>query len=166
VDNIRFYKIALALIALAVLQATCFSGFLIMGGIKPDLLLTATVFFGLYGREGAGIKAGILSGFLSGAFSGVFMPLEVFLYAFVGFLAGYNSNRFYRDAVFVQMFLSFLAVIIAYGLFYAIAGRLGGKYHFERAVSSIIVPAAFFSSLTAPFVFFALKRTVKRGYGR
>jgi len=149
----------LMIIIIAFLHATVLNG-PTKHGLKPDLLLTAVIFFGLFGKQRIGLEAGILAGIMQGVFSLNEVWVSALAYGMVGYVAGRNHNRFYRESIFVQSILTFAGVIVTYIMAYFCYKYLTESAAYQ-AIMPILLPCALYTAIIAPLVFFILKKTVK-----
>ena len=135
-----------------------------IAGVKPDLLFIAIVYFAYSFGSFYGEVTGFISGLLHDAVSNSPLGLLTFPKMLLGFAVGMFGRAVLKEnlaTIFILLFLS----SIAKG---TITLFLGYIFH-EVSVSSIasvIFPESFYNAILAPFVFFFLRKTVKKGYDR
>ena len=122
-------------------------------GVRPELLLICTVFFGLHFGIARGMEIGFLSGILKDIFTVSAFGINTFSFLFIGFLSGLLKDKLIKGNFIAQFFLSLLAVYIASiaHLIY-LSGSIGA--HFWKAV----LYKGLYTGFLAPFIFFALTR--------
>ena len=79
-------------------------------GVKPELLLAATVFFGFHSGRLRGAEAGAISGAIKDIFSTSGFGLNFFTFIFIGFISGALRKRLSKESFIVEFLLVNLAV--------------------------------------------------------
>lgn len=122
-------------------------------GVRPDLLLIATVFFGFHFGVMRGLEIGLASGILKGIFSINDFGLSAFSFLFIGCLAGYFSEKLTRDNFLIQSLLTLLCtfVVSSIHLLY-LSVDIGGQLWTAALYKGL------YTGLLAPFIFFVLTR--------
>lgn len=122
-----------------ILQNTIFST-LSFNGVKPNLLLIVTVFFGFAAGVNNGMLTGFVCGLLCDIFFGAYIGVYSFLFVLLGGYSGVMAKFFYQD----DIIFPYLTVAISDGLFglvcYVLMFLLRGRFSFSTYVSSVILP--------------------------
>ena len=150
----------LVILALAFIQIN-FPGRLQPVGVKPDLLLIATVFFAL--RRGAlfGFAAGAFAGFLADCFSRSLLGLNVFLLGSAGLFVGKTGGRFKCDNYLTQMLVTFIVCLVT-STVHLLATKIAvSGPPFLPVLGRILLPGCLYSAVLAPPLFFVLSRLSK-----
>ena len=79
-------------------------------GVKPELLLAVTVFFGFHSGKLRGAEAGAISGIIKDIFGTSGFGLNFFTFAFIGFISGALRKRLSKESFIVDFLLVNLAV--------------------------------------------------------
>ena len=90
-------------------ELTVFSKLGILG-VKPDLLLIATLFFGFQFGIRGGIEVGIICGTSKDLLSVTTFGVNAFSFLFVGFLSGLLKDKVFKDNLIIQFMVSTAAV--------------------------------------------------------
>jgi len=106
VNRISLYGI---LFLLLFCELTIFSKLRILG-VKPDLLLIATLFFGFQFGISGGIEVGLISGISKDLLSVTAFGVNGFSFLFVGFLSGLLKDKVVKENVVTQFIVSIVAV--------------------------------------------------------
>ncbi len=85
-------------------------------GVRPEILLIATVFFGFHFGIARGIEIGVLSGILKDVFSITTFGVNVFSFLLIGFLAGYLKDKLFKENFVTQALFSCFSVYIVWGI--------------------------------------------------
>lgn len=124
---------------LFILQSTVFSA-LSLNGVKPNLLLIITVFFGYAVSINNGMLTGFFCGLLCDIFFGPYVGIYSFLFMLLGGFSGVLAKVFYQDDVVFP----YLTVGIADALFgfayYVLMFLLRGRFSLDSYLHSIIIP--------------------------
>lgn len=122
-------------------------------GVRPELLLSAVVFFSLSGRRRVGLWAGIFAGLLSETFRTGKLGAGWLSFALIGLLMSQLSYKVYRESFITQCSLVFLAVLI-FGIseYFSNASLIEG-ISFSGWITSYVIGPAIYSMLIAPLVF-------------
>ncbi len=127
-----------------ILQNTVLAA-LSFNGVKPNLLLIITVFFGFAVSTNNGMLTGFLCGFLCDIFFGNYLGIYSFLFMLLGALGGLMARIFYQDDVIFP----YLTIVIADGLFgivyYIFMFLLRGRFAFIDYVQSLILPEVLYT---------------------
>ncbi|MDR0977637.1 MAG: rod shape-determining protein MreD [Endomicrobium sp.] len=137
----------------------CFSSYISICGIFPNLILILVVYTGLsYGIISAEI-AGFLFGLVWDAFSADVFGVRTIIFTCVGYLSGLVYKKFDKDSFFTQIILILLAnIIYCFGFIFIYCVFCTG----EGAVSCFISVQTILNMLAtvlfAPVIFFILGR--------
>jgi len=127
--------IALVVLIALFLQITILD-LISIAGIRPNLLLIATVFYAIQRGSRTGLKTGVFAGILADIFSAGPMGLNTVALGICGYLCGYFARMVYKDSVFTQVVMCAIA-----GLVYSFI-QLAGLAVLLKPVS---LPAMFFT---------------------
>ena len=135
----RIVRQSVLIMLVFILQNTVFSA-LSFNGVKPNLLLVITVFFGF----AAGINNGMLTGFFCGLmcdiFYGAYLGVYSFLFMLLGAFSGLMAKVFYAD----DIIFPFLTVAVSDGLFgfvcYVFMFLLRGRFSLRAYALAVIFP--------------------------
>lgn len=136
---------------LFILQNTIFST-LSLNGVKPNLLLIITVFFGFAVSTNNGMLTGFFCGLLSDIFFGSYIGIYSFLFMLLGGFAGVLAKVFYQD----DIIFPFVTIALADGLFgfvyYVLMFLLRGRFDFISYMNSIILPELLYTLIISFFL--------------
>ncbi len=122
-----------------ILQNTVFDA-LSFNGVKPNLLLIVTVFFGFAVSINNGMLTGFFSGLLCDIFFGSYLGVYSLLFLLFGGFGGVMARFFYQD----DIVFPYLTVALSDGLFgvicYIFMFLLRGRFSFGVYVSQVILP--------------------------
>ena len=107
----RYVLYFLSLIINLVLQSTVFEH-ITLAGIKPNLILVATVSVACLRNENEGAAYGFFAGLLQDSFFSVYIGSYVFLYTFTGYCCGLLLKSFYRENFILPMGIAAAATFI------------------------------------------------------
>ena len=140
--------IAALLIAALVLQSTLFRAIAI-GGIGPNLLVTAVVSLSLLMGSGKGILIGLAAGLLEDVLFGPAVGFYALAYSVTGYLSGKLERLIFPDdlklPVFAVVLGDFLQALFAYGFFFLIRGR----FFFKEFLTGTVFPEMLYTAITA-----------------
>ena len=113
-----------------ILQNTVFATFS-LNGVKPNLLLIITVFFGYAASMNNGMLTGFFCGLLCDIFFNSFIGIYSFLFMLLGAFGGMMAKIFYQDDVIFP----YLTIAVTDGLFgftyYLVMFLLRGRFAFS-----------------------------------
>lgn len=136
---------------LFILQNTIFST-LSLNGVKPNLLLIVTVFFGFAVSINNGMLTGFFCGLLCDIFFGAYIGIYSFLFMLLGGLGGVLAKVFYQDDVIFP----YVTIAVTDGLFglvyYVLMFLLRGRFEFAGYLNSIIMPELLYTLIISLFL--------------
>lgn len=152
----------LALIVVVVLVQVTVFPHLRIAGVAPDLGLVVALAVGYHDGPEAGAIAGFVAGFGFDLFLETPLGLDALAYALVGYGVGIIQGGLLRSPRWLPSVLG-VAGGLAGGLILIGIGVLAGVENVKgtHGVQTIAI-AALYDGLLAPFVFFAVTRTVGR----
>jgi rod shape-determining protein MreD len=157
----RFVRIAAMLLLLLVLQVALFPHLRLLGAV-PDLglLLAVAIAF----RDGP--EAGLLVGFFAGLSYDLFLEtptgLSALSYALTAYAVGLLQSGVLRAPRFVAIYLGGLAGLVAGFGFVAIGVVVGAEVTFNYHTLGVLLAAALYDAVLAPFVFALVGRVLGR----
>ncbi len=135
-----------------ILQNTVFAT-LSLNGVKPNILLIITVFFGFAGSMNNGMITGFFSGLLCDIFFGSYIGVYSFLFMILGGFSGLMAKGFYQD----DMIFPYVTIILSDGLFglmcYVFMFLLRGRFVFADYLYGVIVPEILYTLLLSLLLF-------------
>lgn len=127
-----------------ILQNTIFTT-LSLNGVKPNLLLIITVFFGFATSMNNGMLTGFFCGLLCDIFFNSYIGVYSFLFMLLGAFGGVMARFFYQDDVVFP----YLTITLTDGLFgltyYIIMFLLRGRFVFADYLHSVILPEVLYT---------------------
>lgn len=143
-----------------ILQNTVFATFS-LNGVKPNLLLIITVFFGYAASMNNGMLTGFFCGLLCDIFFNSFIGIYSFLFMLLGAFGGMMAKFFYQDDVIFP----YLTIAITDGLFgftyYIVMFLLRGRFSFADYLESIILPEILYTLILSLFMLPLLRKCNK-----
>ena len=161
VERIILYA---ALAGLLFLELTVFNGLRVFG-VRPELLLIATLFFGLYFGPAGGIEAGIASGILKDVFTIGAFGINTFSFFLIGFLSGYFKGKLVKENFFARTLLSAMSVCLISGIHFLYLGKIL-KADMSAASWGAVLCKGLYTGIAAPAVFFILGKIFKSALHR
>lgn len=129
-----------------ILQNTVFAT-LSFNGVKPNLLLIITVFFGFAVSINNGMLTGFFCGLLCDIFFGSYIGVYSFLFMLLGGFSGVMAKIFYHD----DMIFPYLTIALSDGLFgfvyYVFMFLIRGRFVFADYFKSVIMPEVLYTLL-------------------
>ncbi len=113
-------------------------------GVRPEILLIATVFFGFHFGRARGIEIGALSGVLKDVFSITAFGVNVFSFLLIGFLSGYLKDKLFKENFVTQFLFSCFSVYIVWG--------------FAPVPIGAVLYKGLYTGILAPFLFLVLTK--------
>ncbi|MCQ9206495.1 MAG: rod shape-determining protein MreD [Omnitrophica bacterium] len=113
-DRIACYAV---IIILFFLEATVFNRFEVLG-VRPELLLIATIFFAFNFGPVGGLEVGFASGVLKDTFSTTAFGVNAFSFLLVGLLSGFLKNRLFKENFILQFLTVNAGVYLASGIYF------------------------------------------------
>jgi len=149
------YKIARVqiylILALALfLQGGMMNYFEVLGA-KPDLLLIAVIFFGLFLGPVAGLESGFAAGLAKDVFALDFFWVNAVLLGITGFLVGIINTQISKESKRVNFVFVILFTIFSMSLHYLLAVVLSRSVAlgFAEFFISSIIPTAIYTGLVS-----------------
>ena len=140
-----------------ILQNTVFATFS-LNGVKPNLLLIITVFFGYAASMNNGMLTGFFCGLLCDIFFNSFIGIYSFLFMLLGAFGGMMAKIFYQDDVVFP----YLTIAITDSLFgftyYIVMFLLRGRFSFTDYLESIILPEVLYTLILSLFMLPVLRK--------
>lgn len=150
----------LTILTLLVLQVT-FLPLIEVHGVKPDLILIATVFFSLQLGPWFGLWIGLASGLLKDLFSQGLVGGFAFSLGAVGLIVGYHGKLLYKESPFVQGVVTFLASALVNFCYYGLVNLYLTMPPLMASFRYIILPASIYTAIFALPVFFLLQKVFR-----
>ena len=142
-----------------ILQNTVFVT-LSFNGVRPNLLLIITVFFGFADSANNGMLTGFFGGLLCDIFFGSYIGVYSFLFMILGCLGGVMAKIFYQD----DIIFPYVTIALSDGLFglmcYVFMFLLRGRFVFSDYLYGVIIPELLYTILLS-FLLFPLLRRFK-----
>jgi len=158
------WTVIFAIIA-GILQSTLIAKFALFGVI-PDFALCIVV----YSAYVNGIMTGQVSGFLSGLLldflSAAPLGLNCLVRTLIGALAGFFKGAFFLDYFFMPILLCAIATILKALLLFILNLIMGSSVPAYSITASLFWIELAMNSLTAPLLFFLLRRFKYMTVGR
>ncbi len=158
----RSLTFLLLVLAALVVQSTALN-FMLIYGIKPDLVLVLVILNGfLRGtREGAflGFAGGILQDLVGGGYFGMHALTNMA----AGYLAGLGEGRLYRDNRVIAAGLTWICTLLAQLIFYLLLVLVRVHVPLFIALVHIIVPVSFYNALVVLVIYGFYYRSHRRG---
>jgi len=158
-----FLRILLIIVFL-ILQTTLLSPSRLYG-VRIDLILLLTIFFGLYRGEIQGGLTGFMGGILEDSVSGSLMGTGTLSKTVVGSLSDFLGTKLYQKNILVQLVASFVLILIHEILylslifFYKMASPLLSAAFKVTAITVLI------NTLLSPPFFWGMRRIFGRWQG-
>lgn len=153
----------LLLILGALILQTTILNFIVIRGVKPDLVLILVILNGfLRGtREGAflGFVGGVLQDLVSGGYFGVNALSKMF----AGYLAGLGEGRLYRDNRIIAAGLTGICTIGAQMLYYLLLTLVDVQINILTAFADIIIPVGLYNMLVVLLIYGLFHRSNQSG---
>jgi rod shape-determining protein MreD len=131
-----------------------------ISGVKPDLLLIAVIFFGLFLGRGAGLESGFAAGLFKDLFALDFFGINALVFALTGFLAGLAGARFSRESKKTQILLVVLLTAFSMALHFMIVSIFSKWIYldFSEYLAGSIIPTCIYTAIVSIPVFFKLMK--------
>jgi len=121
-------------------------------GVRPELLLIFTIFFGFHFGIARGLEIGLVCGLLKDTFGMANLGINIFSFLLVGLLAGFLKNKIFKENFITQFLLSAGAVCLVsvIHLFYIKAIL---HYGMEAEFWGITLRKGLYTALITPIFF-------------
>lgn len=147
-----WFSIVLSLAIISVLEAASYN-YVRFFGVGPELVLLGIIYFSLNSSKEAGVVCGFIGGIFKIAFSGMH-PLILMVYVSIGFVAGLFKEALYKQLPSAQIIISFVSVLSSSIIYNTLISSRGFPYY--KTLFFLSVPAAVYTSLLAPVLFWIL----------
>ena len=153
--------------AAILLQTTVFSSlnWLKLWGVKPDLILIIVVYAAFWKGSMRGAMVGFAGGIIEDILSGGLLGANALAKVVTGYVFGLSRKKFYTQSARVQIVAAFLATLLSQLAFFFLT-RMCGVGKTLNSLGSILLPAAVYNAILAPFVFLLLRKIVKQRYDK
>lgn len=138
-------------ILLFILQNTVFST-LALNGVKPNLLLIITVYFGFAASMNNGMLTGFFCGLLCDVFFGSYIGVYSFLFMLLGAFSGLLAKIFYQDDIVFPYVTIMLSDVLFGFVYYVLMFLLRGRFVFADYVNSVIMPEVLYTLIMSVFL--------------
>lgn len=144
------------LICVFILQ-TMFLPYMEIGGVRPDLLLIASVVSGMLRGKNAGMFSGFFLGILSDTLFGNLIGLMAFSYLAVGYFSGWISDIYYEGgwrlgAVLIVIGYTFHEFFMYFCLFV-----LNSRFFFKYELTHIFIPGLIYTMAASAVVYIIVR---------
>lgn len=160
--NVRRILLWLATVVVMALIQSTWPDFLKVQGVTPDLTLLLVVFFAMVDGEERAMLTGAIGGVYQDVASEAVLGHHVFCLVVVGYIAGRLSTRLITDHPAIRVGLILLAGLLHGTLYTCIAYVQRPDISVLYNIGVATVPAAFYTALFTPFVYFFLERLFRR----
>ncbi len=131
-------------------------------GVTPDLTLLLVVFFAALDGEERAMLTGVIGGVYQDVASEAVLGHHVVCLVIVGYMVGRLATRLIADHPAVRVGLVFLAGVVHGIIFASIAYVQRPDTEAFYTIGIAAVPAAFYTALLTPLVYFVLSRMFRR----
>lgn len=142
-----------------IIQAVVLPSFAV-AGIKPDLLLLATVISGLSKGKNRGMLSGFLLGLLYDILFGQLIGLNAFAYLLIGYICGYLSDIYYEGGWRLGAILIGIGYVFHELFLYFCLFILRSRFVFLYELKHMIIPGWIYTMM-ASAVFYIIFDRVK-----
>jgi rod shape-determining protein MreD len=149
------YKIARFQIYLILISALFLQGSILnyvkVFGAKPDLLLIAVTFFGLFLGPAAGLESGFVAGLLKDVFALDFLWINAVILGLTGFIVGTINTQFFKESKRAFFLFVFFFTVFSMSLHYVIVALLPSSVAlgFLEFFMNSIIPIAIYTGLVS-----------------
>ncbi|MDE5863695.1 MAG: rod shape-determining protein MreD [Lachnospiraceae bacterium] len=157
----RCITIAIIIIICFLCQSTVFH-YLKLADVVPNLLLIATMSFGLMRGRKEGLLVGFFSGLLIDIYFGRALGPYAFIYMSIGYVNGFFHRIYYVEDVLLPMIMITLNDFIYNIIIYIVYFLLRNKLSFTKYCMDVIVPEMIYTILITLFFYKILVRINKR----
>lgn len=145
----------------ALLQAT-WPDRLKLQQVLPDLCLILVVYFAIADGEERGMFTGVVGGVYQDVASNAVLGHHVLCLVCVGYAVGRIATRLVTENPAVKVGLVFVAGLMHGILFQSILYIQNPDYGFVYPVATLAAPAAFYTALVTPLVFYLVNWILRR----
>ena len=147
----------LAMVVLAALLQSTWPDFLKVEGVLPDLTLVLVVYFAIYEGEERAMFTGLIGGIYQDVASNAVLGHHVLCLVVLAYVIAHFSNRLITEHPAIKAALVFGAGVAHGVLFTSILYVQKPDLSPVQLILTQAVPAAFYSALVTPVVFFLLR---------
>ncbi|MFA6321334.1 MAG: rod shape-determining protein MreD [Candidatus Omnitrophota bacterium] len=143
-------QIYLILAAALFFQGTAMDYVKILGA-KPDLLLIAVIFFGLFLGPAAGLESGIAAGMMMDIFTLDFLWINTVTLGITGFIIGTINTQISKESKRADFVFVLIFTMFSMSLHYLIVAILSKSVvlGFVEFFTSSVIPTAIYSGLVS-----------------
>jgi len=151
-----FWTVIFCIIA-GILQSTLIAKIALFNVI-PDLALCILVYSAYVNGTMTGQVSGFFSGLLLDFLSASPLGLNCFVRTFIGAVTGIFKGSFFLDIIFMPIILCALATLLKAGILFLLNLIMGNVVPSYSFLSSVLWIEFGMNSISAPLLFFLLKR--------
>lgn len=151
----------LVLFVSVILQTTIMPHFRVMGS-QPDLVLIVTVTFAFLEGSALGSATGFMGGLLQDLAVTQVVGLSALSKTLVGYMAGQLERTIFTESIFLPVISIFIATLVNETIYVGFAYLFGYDIPMRFIYGTLVLPAAFYNSLLAFFIYPLLRRLVWR----
>jgi rod shape-determining protein MreD len=140
------------LLLIAWLLQSSFLELIAVAGVKPDLVMLIIVLYGFLLGPKEGAFLGYAGGLVEDLIFGQYIGLSALSNMVAGYLAGVAGERLYRENILVASLVTFFVTLAGFLVNYLLLYYLG-LHVSPSALVRVVLPAAVYTSILAPFIF-------------
>lgn len=149
----------LVLFASVILQTTVMPHFRVMGS-QPDLVLIVTITFAFLEGPAFGSATGFFGGLLQDLAVTQVVGLSALSKTLVGYMAGQLERTIFTESIFLPVISIFIATLVNETIYVGFAYLFSYEIPVRFIYSTLVLPAAFYNSILALFIYPLLRRLV------
>jgi rod shape-determining protein MreD len=152
VRKIRRLNIYSALAAAVFIHLALLNHIKVLGS-KPDLVLTAVIFCGIFSGGRMGMEAGLIGGLALDIFSADIFGTNAFVFSFIGLISGSLSSQLFRDSKVIQFFLVLVFTMTSMMLHFVVvsmAAKNPGINIIEYLVKTVLLTGVYTAFVSIP----------------
>lgn len=151
------------LLGLALLLESTVLQFVLVAGVKPDLVLVLVVFYAITNGPREGAFLGFMGGLAQDFLSGYYLGLNALSFTVVGYLVGLGHTRLFKESPFILAGVTFLATMAFEGVKYFLILGLGIAVPPGEALWGLILPLGVYNSAVALLFYRRYYHSATRG---
>ncbi len=148
----RYWLMGSILFIVALLQVTLVP-FLVVWGVKPNIVLVLISVIALLMGSKAGLTAGIMGGAFLDLLSGQYLGLFTVSLAVTGYLVGTVEQKVFKDYLLVPLGGAFVASLLQTAMEYGLLRVAGVPVGLLEAVLDVALPFSVYNALWGPILF-------------